>query len=55
MKNVEIEQLTVAMREATDKRLYERFLAVRLRLEDHSSGQPPKLTEEQRHAQTDEL
>lgn len=78
-----IEQLNGAMREASDKRLYERYLAVRLRLEghsfaeighllsrtrqtislywqayqgqglvglemDHSPGQPPKLTDEQR-------
>ncbi|MFK4342832.1 transposase [Paenibacillus sp. RC62] len=84
MKSEEIEQLNRAMKETSDKRLYERYLAVRLRLEghsfleigdllgrirqtisiywrsyqeqglaglemSHSPGQPPKLTEEQRH------
>ncbi|MDQ0497171.1 helix-turn-helix domain-containing protein [Paenibacillus brasilensis] len=36
MKNEEIERLHTAMKETTDKRLYERYLAVRLRLEGHS-------------------
>ncbi|MNW37374.1 hypothetical protein D3C74_144150 [compost metagenome] len=84
MSNKEIEQLNKAMKQTSDKRLYERYLAVRLRLEghtfdeigkflsrarqtismywqayqtqglsglamNHSPGQPPKLTEEQRH------
>ncbi|MFD1906430.1 transposase [Paenibacillus rhizoplanae] len=84
MSNEEIEWLNTAMKQTSDKRLYERYLAVRLRLEghtfdeigellsrarqtisiywqtyqtqglsglelDHSPGQPPKLTEEERH------
>lgn len=36
MKSKEIEQLNTAMKETSDKRLYERYLAVRLRLEGHS-------------------
>ncbi|MBT2763365.1 hypothetical protein [Paenibacillus sp. ISL-20] len=36
MKNEEIERLNTAMKETSDKRLYERYLAVRLRLEGHS-------------------
>lgn len=79
----EIQRLNAAMKETSDKRLYERYLAVRLRLEglsfneiarllgrvrqtisrywkdyqeqgikglemDHSPGQPPILSEEQR-------
>jgi transposase len=82
-KNNEIQRLNKAMKETSDKRLYERYLAVRLHMEghpfneigdlldharqtistywqnyqkhgldglelDHSPGQPPKLSEEQR-------
>ncbi|MDQ0497181.1 transposase [Paenibacillus brasilensis] len=36
MKSEEIERLNTAMKETSDKRLYERYLAVRLRLEGHS-------------------
>ncbi|CAG7648685.1 hypothetical protein PAESOLCIP111_05661 [Paenibacillus solanacearum] len=36
MKNEEIKRLNAAMKDTTDKRLYERILAVRLRLEGHS-------------------
>lgn len=36
MKNEEIERLNLAMKETSDKRLYERYLAVRLRLEGHT-------------------
>jgi len=39
MNNEEIERLTEAMRETSDKRLYERILAVRLRLEGHTFGE----------------
>lgn len=84
MKIDEIQRLNEAMKQTSDKRLYERYLAVRLRLEghsfaqigdvlgrvrqtisaywqnyqkhglaglemDHSPGQPPKLTGEQRN------
>ncbi|WP_157685594.1 helix-turn-helix domain-containing protein [Paenibacillus donghaensis] len=36
MNNEEIEYLNTAMKEVSDKRLYERVLAVRLRLEGHT-------------------
>ncbi|WP_407944952.1 IS630 family transposase [Paenibacillus cymbidii] len=36
MSTAKIEQLNVSMRETADKRLYERYLAVRLRFEGHS-------------------
>ncbi|WP_084064691.1 IS630 family transposase [Paenibacillus stellifer] len=36
MRNEEIEQLNAAMKQTSDKRLYERYLAVRLRLEGHT-------------------
>ncbi|KUP24862.1 helix-turn-helix domain-containing protein [Paenibacillus sp. DMB5] len=36
MSNKEIEQLNTAMKQTSDKRLYERYLAVRLRLEGHT-------------------
>ncbi|MFC3804408.1 IS630 family transposase [Cohnella sp. GCM10012308] len=36
MSSENMEQLTTAMRETSDKRLYERYLAVSLRLEGHS-------------------
>lgn len=36
MKSNEIERLNTAMKETSDKRFYERYLAVRLRLEGHS-------------------
>jgi hypothetical protein len=36
MSTAKIEQLNVSMRETSDKRLYERYLAVRLRFEGHS-------------------
>ncbi|WP_442953707.1 helix-turn-helix domain-containing protein [Paenibacillus sp. URB8-2] len=36
MSNKEIERLNTAMKQTTDKRLYERFLAVRLRFEGHT-------------------
>ncbi|MEK3697974.1 MULTISPECIES: IS630 family transposase [unclassified Paenibacillus] len=36
MRNEEIERLNAAMKQTSDKRLYERYLAVRLRLEGHT-------------------
>ncbi|OXM16464.1 IS630 family transposase [Paenibacillus herberti] len=36
MSTAEMEKLNVSMRETSDKRLYERYLAVRLRFEGHS-------------------
>ncbi|WP_052421271.1 hypothetical protein [Paenibacillus sp. FSL R7-0273] len=35
MSNKEIEQLNTAMKQTSDKRLYERYLAVRLCFEGH--------------------
>lgn len=36
MNHEEIERLNTAMKQTSDKRLYERYLAVRLRLEGHT-------------------
>ncbi|WP_339173146.1 hypothetical protein NSQ55_10720 [Paenibacillus sp. FSL H7-0943] len=36
MSNEEIERLNTAMKQISDKRLHERYLAVRLRLEGHT-------------------
>jgi hypothetical protein len=36
MRKEEIERLNTAMKQTSDKRLYERHLAVRLRLEGHA-------------------
>lgn len=39
MKTTENERLNEAMKRTADKRFYERYLAVRLRLEGHSFAQ----------------